>query len=38
MFAPPIEALVPVGEITTGGDASTQGSSAVVGVPATFRP
>ena len=38
MFAPPIEALLPVGEISTGGDEKSHGSAAVAGVPATFRP
>ena len=37
-FAPPIAALLPVGEIATGAEVSTQGSASVVGVPATFRP
>ena len=37
-LAPPIEALSPAAAITTGGELSVQGSSAVAGVPATFRP
>ena len=36
--APPIDGCVPVGESTTGALPITQGSAAVVGLPATFTP
>ena len=38
MSAPPIDGLVPVGEISTGGEASEQNSSVPVGAGATFKP
>jgi hypothetical protein len=36
--APPIDGLEPPAEMTTGGELSTHGSAAVVGVPATLTP
>jgi hypothetical protein len=36
--APPMDGCVPVGESTTGALPGTQGSAAVVGLPATFTP
>ena len=38
MFAPPIAACSPLGEITTGGEVISQGSAALTGAPATLRP